>query len=102
MEIIEKKENKLLNRTEIVALDEYLDITPSREEVRKKIAESLKANEELVVIKNIFPIFGKRSATVIAHIYENKEDCERVEPKYIFSKGKKDNKQDNKQKPASK
>ncbi len=87
MEIIEKKEHTLLSRTEIIAKDSYTGTTPSRNSIKDRLANTLKANKELLVIKHIYPNFGFSSAKIIAYLYSNKKDMERIEPKYAFKKG---------------
>jgi len=87
MEIIEKKEHPLLSRTEIIAKDSYTGTTPSRNSIKDRLANTLKANKELLVIKHIYPDFGFSSAKIIAYLYSNKKDMERIEPKYAFKKG---------------
>ena len=87
MEIIEKKEHSLLLRTEIIAKDSYTGATPSRGSIKDRLANTLKANKELLVIKHIYPDFGFGTAKIIAHLYSNKKDMERIEPEYAFKKG---------------
>ena len=87
MEIIEKKEHPLLSRTEIIAKDSYTGATPSRSSIKDRLVNTLKANKELLVIKHIYPEFGFGTAKIIAYLYSNKKDMERIEPEYAFKKG---------------
>ena len=87
MEIIEKKEYSLLSRTEIIAKESYTGATPSRDTIKKILAEKLNAKGELIVIKHIYPEFGFGTAKIIAYLYSNKKDMERIEPEYAFNKG---------------
>lgn len=87
MEITEKKEHSLLSRTEIIAKDSYTGATPSRDSIKERLANTLKANKELIVIKHIYPKFGFGTAKIIAYLYSNKKDMERIEPEYAFKKG---------------
>jgi len=107
MEIIEKKEHPLLSRTEIIAKDSYTGATPSRGSIKDRLANTLKANKELLVIKHIYPEFGFGTAKIIAHLYSNKKDMERIEPEYAFKKGlpkekKEEKKAEDKKKPEEK
>lgn len=70
MEIIEKIKNPFLERTEIVGELSYEKETPSRDAVKKAVAEQLKANEKLIVVRHIYPVFGFKKAKVIANLYE--------------------------------
>jgi len=81
MKIIEKKENPLLSRTEILAEISFEKATPPDEEVKKQIASQLKVDEALVVVKNIYTEFGSPNAKVTAFIYDSKKALEKTEPK---------------------
>ncbi|GEM_PF-1566060 len=87
MQIVEKKEYPLLSRTEIIAKESYTGATPSRDTIRRILAEKLNAKNELIVIKHIYPEFGSGNAKIIAYLYSNKKDMEIVEPEYAFNKG---------------
>lgn len=60
--------------------------TPSRLEVRKKLSEALKADESLIMVKEIATSFGEKSAKVTAHVYKTKEDAAKFEPKPIMNR----------------
>jgi small subunit ribosomal protein S24e len=81
IKIIEQKDKPVLSRKEIIAEISFTGKTPSNEEVRKKIAEESKADEELVVVKNIYTEFGLTKAKVNAYVYNSKEKLESIEPK---------------------
>ncbi|HEA84233.1 MAG TPA: hypothetical protein ENI03_03015 [Thermodesulfobacterium geofontis] len=87
MEIIEKKEHLLLSRTEIIAKDSYTGATPSRGSIKERLANTLKANKELLLIKHIYPEFGFGTAKIIAYLYSDKKNMEKIEPEYAFKKG---------------
>lgn len=89
LEIIEKKENPLLNRIEIkFKLKHQGEKTPERELVKSEIAEMLKINKSLVVIDYIRPNFGIAMSTGYAKIYKNTEDAKKIEPSYILKRNK--------------
>ncbi|MDP2908080.1 MAG: hypothetical protein Q8O03_09190, partial [Nanoarchaeota archaeon] len=60
--------------------------TPSKEDVRKTIASLQKVKEELVVVKHVYPSFGKGKAETIVYVYNTLQDLKNYEPKV---KGKK-------------
>ena len=62
-------------------------LTPSRKELRPKIAALLGAKEELAVIKSIDHSFGTREGRIKAHIYENEEAMKKTEPIYLIERG---------------
>ena len=53
----------------------------------RQISNELNAKNELIVIKHIYPEFGFGNAKIIAYLYSNKKDMERIEPEYAFKKG---------------
>lgn len=79
--VIEKKEAKpLLEREEIKAIVKSA-ITPSNAQVKEAIASKLNKPTELVVIKSIYPQFGKQESTISAFVYDNEEALKKFEPK---------------------
>ena len=73
----------LFSRSLVKAGISFDTSTPSRIELRKAVAESLKADVKLVSIVNINTDFGQKTGTVLANVYEKKEDLERLEPKVM-------------------
>jgi len=89
LEIIEKRENPLLNRTEIkFRVKHQGEKTPERELVKNDLAEMLKVNKNLVIIDHIRPSFGMAISSGYAKIYKSIEDVKRVEPSYILKRNK--------------
>jgi small subunit ribosomal protein S24e len=88
MEILVEKENQnpLLKRKEIHFKLEYDSQTPSREDVRKKIAGLFAASVGNVVIDYIKPEFGKTEAVCYAKIYDTPEDLMAIESKHIIKR----------------
>ena len=77
VKISEKNEQPLMSRTELRGTISFEAQTPSRAEVRKKIAESVKADESLVMLTRIRTAYGQKSAGVTAHVYKTKEDAKK-------------------------
>lgn len=78
MKIIKEENNPLLSRRRIYCeIDSK--ITPSKEEAKKILAEKLKAKEDLLIIKHVYPVLGTNRARVIAHIYESAERLKSIE-----------------------
>jgi len=84
IKISNKAEQPLLSRTELQGVVSFESATPSRIEIKKKIADALKSDASLITIISIKNYFGQKAARVTAHIYETKEDLE----KYISKKVK--------------
>jgi small subunit ribosomal protein S24e len=80
LKILDKKNEPLLYRVNVKAEATFQGATPSKDEFKKQISLSLKADETLVVIKNIRTFFGKEKAQIMAYLYGSKEDMQKVEP----------------------
>ncbi|MCD6434329.1 MAG: 30S ribosomal protein S24e [Candidatus Diapherotrites archaeon] len=85
LKIVERKKNPLLYREDIIAEVEA-ETTPSRKELREKLAATLASKAELVIIKKIKQEFGQHKATVLAKHYESQDLLEKIEPKYIINR----------------
>ena len=104
LEITGKKENKTLQRQEVKIEIKNVTLTPSRKELRPKIAALLGAKEELTVIENIDHTFGTNQGKIKAHVYENEEAMKKTEPVYLIQRdlGKKKKKGEKEKKPENK
>ena len=88
IKIIQKKKNPLLSRLEVEAEASFLnEATPKKGDVKKKIASMEKADENLVVVKNISMKFGEGKANFLTYIYESKDKLIGIEPKKKSKKG---------------
>lgn len=87
MDIVERMENKLLNRVEIKFSWRHSGkATPSRREVMDLVKTlEPKSNPEYIVIKDCKTRFGQPLTTGLAYIYENEESM-KVEPEYIHKR----------------
>jgi len=79
LKIGEKKEQPLLKRTAVRGLVGFEASTPSRSELRKKVAEVLKADEAKVTISSIRTLFGEKKAAFVANIYSSPQDLDKYE-----------------------
>jgi ribosomal protein S24E len=87
MQIVNRIENKLLNRVEISFRWQHLGMsTPSRKEVMD-LVRTLEpgSNPDCIVVKNCNTRFGQPLTTGTAFIYDN-EASMTVEPEYIHKR----------------
>ena len=90
LEIINKKEQKLLSRLEVKAKITFEGVaTPSNEAVRDSLAKNLGKEAKLTVIKNIYTKYGGAYANVSAYIYDNEAKLKEIETKNKKEKKKK-------------
>ena len=86
MEIIDRKENPLLNREEIeFRWNHEGSPTPSRVEMLNGIASETGSNIDLIVIKDVNTRFGIGSTTGLGLVYGDKESM-KVEPSYMHER----------------
>jgi len=82
--VVETKRNPLLHRTEILAEVWHVGLpTPTRLEVRKKIAEMLGAPIENVYVRKLLTSYGIGRSTALVHVYDDPKTAERIEPFHI-------------------
>ncbi len=81
-----ERQNPLLKRREVYFRLKYEEEgrTPSRADVRQKIASLFSAEAERVVIDHIKPEFGKTEAKGYAKIYDSIDDLMKIEREHII------------------
>jgi len=95
--IIKKQDNLLLSRMEITLEVNFVnEPTPKKEDIKKKIVSSEKADEKLVVVKNMNTSFSSGKANVSVYIYKSEEELKKTEPQ---NKGKSVKRAPKKEKP---
>tara|TARA_B100000767_G_C19730477_1_gene521447 strand:+ start:297 stop:626 length:330 start_codon:yes stop_codon:yes gene_type:complete len=87
MEIIDRKENPLLNRVEIeFRWTHEGKTTPSRTEMLNGIASiEPGSNRDLIVIKNVNTRFGVATTTGLGLVYSDEKSM-KVEPDYMHAR----------------
>jgi small subunit ribosomal protein S24e len=89
IEIVDKKENQLLDRIEVkfkAAHDK--EGTPQREVVREKLASMLKATKERVIVDSMGSEFGRMETFGYAKVYKTKEAAMKFERKHVLVRNK--------------
>ncbi|HEX3013011.1 MAG TPA: 30S ribosomal protein S24e [Methanobacterium sp.] len=87
IEIKEKIENPLLNRTEIhfdCAYDG--EATPKTLDIKNKLVALLDADKNLLVVDKVLPKFGEGKADGYAKIYDSEENLNEIETKHVLAK----------------
>jgi ribosomal protein S24E len=80
MKIISKEKFGLIDRTELsIEFQHTGKATPTNNEVKKEISKELKADENLIVIKNIITKFGEGTSLVKAFVYDTLEELKKLE-----------------------
>ncbi len=84
--ILDKQEQRSLQRTAINARIFFTQQTPSRQEVLEALAKELSADKELLVVATIHTSFGDSSAHVHARLYKDKAIMQRLERANLLEK----------------
>ena len=85
--IVSQKENPLLKRKEIrFHVKHVAGATPPRMEIRKAVAEALKANVDLIFVKRFETRPGTHAALGVANLYDSVEQAKFIEPNYIIKR----------------
>ena len=82
--IIEDKNNALLNRREVNFVVTFKGPTPPRNDVKNKLAAMLNVPLELVIIQTMKNEFGMQEASGYAKIYEDASRMKEVEREYAL------------------
>lgn len=83
LEIVSKKENPLLERTEVVAKISGYKATPSNLQVGEEIAKALNSDKEKVYVLKIGQSYGNTQSLVQAQVYSTPEALAKtVHPKH--------------------
>ncbi|MBN2423348.1 hypothetical protein JXB41_09055 [Candidatus Woesearchaeota archaeon] len=86
LEIIKQKELPLVSRKRVSLWYNEKSATPSRKNLVKELAKMFKTKEDLIIIKHIYPQFGKNKTKIIAHLYADKSKMEFFEHKSLIKK----------------
>lgn len=87
LKIISDRDNKLVERRELtVEIDHFGSGTPTRNEIREKIAEMLKVPVNLVIVRKLETEYGLNVSTALIHIYSSEERLRKIEPEHVIRK----------------
>ena len=87
IKVISEKENQLLRRKEIrFQVKHDATATPPRLDVRRAVADALRANVDLVFVKKFITRPGMHTAIGVANLYESLDQAKLVEPGYIVKR----------------
>ena len=93
LRILKEKDNRVLGRKELAFEVENARTTPSRKELRKRIAALKNSKEELVSVYAAKQCYGQHLVKGTAFVYKDIERLERIEPKYLIERENKEKKE---------
>ncbi len=85
LQIIKDKTNPLLKRREILLKIKHKE-TPSRIELKNKLAAIANSKPELIVIERLDTIFGKQEVLGTVGIYETEERLKQLAHQYLIAR----------------
>ncbi len=89
IEIDSKRNNPLLNRTEIYFTVKHTgEGTPNREIIRSELADKLNVKKENIVVSNVQSGFGIQEISCYAKIYSSLAKTKDIEQDYILKRNK--------------
>lgn len=83
IQIIEEKNNPLLNRRDVVFRVVHDAATPSRKSIVDRLAATMNSREGQVIVDSLKTEFGKREIVGYAKIYETAERAKEIERTHI-------------------
>ncbi len=101
IEILKEQDMPLLSRKRYTIRMVCDKQTPSRKDILKEVSAGLKAKPELVVIKHIYTRYGSKEIKIIANLYNQRKDLERIEEKYLIKKNTLEEKKESEEATAS-
>ena len=87
IDILEKTEQPLLSRTDILAEVTFEGPVPSRKDLKVKLASKLNLKDEFIVIRRIDTAYGFRKAKVFASVYKDEKALKMLSSKYLLKRG---------------
>ena len=86
--ILKDKKNSLLNRRELDFVVRYEGSTPSRNDIRNKLAAMLNAPLDLLILQRIKTEYGMQEGKGYAKLYEDANRMKEVELEHILKRNK--------------
>ncbi|RMF89539.1 MAG: hypothetical protein D6733_06150 [Methanobacteriota archaeon] len=86
IDVISEKENPLLERKEVVVRISYKGATPKREEIRSKVAATLGADDDRLILDPLQQRYGASEAVAKVKIYSSKKRVGEIERPHIIRK----------------
>ena len=86
IQVIDEKNNPILNRREIAFKVIHDESTPTRKSVVEKLAATQNSKVGLVYVDSLKTEFGKRETVGYAKIYETAERAKQIERAHIIER----------------
>ncbi|MDV0446219.1 hypothetical protein MsAg5_00470 [Methanosarcinaceae archaeon Ag5] len=84
--IVKDYQNKLLNRRELDFTIKYEGPTPSRIDVRQKLAALLNTDLDLTMVQKMESVYGLQEVRGYAKVYESADRMKQIEREYMMKR----------------
>ncbi len=84
IKIESQKDNKLLDRKELVVILSFIGVTPKKDEIKNAICSKAGLMMDTTVLRVIIPRFGMKQIKVLVHSYKDVESLKKTEPRHIL------------------
>lgn len=89
IEISERKQNPLLGRWEVrFVVHHPNEKTPSRDQIREKLAGQMSGKKGNIVVDSMNSVFGKGTTKGYARVYDDPAVLAKNEPHYLLKRNK--------------
>jgi small subunit ribosomal protein S24e len=83
--IEKERDNKMLKRKELAVSLEFDGATPSREEIKKTLADRFNLKQENLVVVRTSQLYGTKAGSALVHEYHDKEAM-KIAQKHMISR----------------
>lgn len=84
--VIEDRENKVLERREVLVRITFNGATQKRSEIRDRLIAILNSSKDTLILDSVKTEFGAKEATAEVRIYQSKDKAFKTEPRHILRK----------------
>ncbi|MBT3465354.1 hypothetical protein HOD20_00235 [archaeon] len=86
LEIIKSTDLPILSRKRVSLMLNSTGATPSRKDLIDMVSKKVKSKKDLIIIKHVYPQYGKPNVKIIAHVYTDRQKMEKFEHKSLLKK----------------
>lgn len=84
VKIESQKENKLLERKEMIVIVLFNGPTPKRDEIKNSICSKLGIPLDVIILRKTESRFGTKKLKITVHIYKDVEKLKKTESRHIL------------------
>ncbi len=86
IEVVSKNDNKLFDRVDVSFLVKEVSATPSRVEIRKKLAAVISAKDDCVIVDKLVTQYGSTDVRGVARVYSSNAELRKNEAGFLVKR----------------